>query len=87
MKKRNTVYEDEQEKRDRQLREHTVSCPHCGNPVLDHLTECPHCKGKLTPRGYQPLSDEKIKKIRIVTYSIGVVVAIVVIVLIFMFRK
>ncbi len=67
MKKGNTVYEDREEEKEM----HTVQCPHCGCPVPDHLTVCPHCKGALKPRGYQPLSDEKIKKIRYITYTIG----------------
>lgn len=86
MKKRTTVYEDQELKRQKTLEKHTVLCPHCNKPVLDHMTECPHCKGKLTPRGYQPLSDEKIKKIRIVTYSIGAVVAIGIILMLIFLR-
>ena len=79
MKKRTTVYEDREERIRKDLERHTVSCPHCGEPVLDHLKECPRCKGKLTPKAYEPLSDEKIKKIRTITYSIGAVVAIAII--------
>ena len=76
MKKGNTVYEDREEKKRRELEKHTRTCPHCGGSVLDHMTECPHCKGKLSFSRYQPLSDEKIKKIRIITYSIGAIVAV-----------
>lgn len=86
MKKGNTVYEDRELKRQRDIERHSLACPHCSKPVLDHMTECPHCKGKLTPVGYQPLSDEKIKKIRIVTYTIGAIVAIAVIVLVIFLR-
>ena len=86
MKNRNTVYEDRERKRQRELEKHTVICPHCKKPVLDHYTECPHCKGKLEPRGYQPLSDEKIKKIRIVTYTVGGIIAVGIIVYLMFFR-
>lgn len=81
--KKTTVYEDKQKK----LEEHTRACPKCGYPVLDTMTQCPNCKEKLTPTGYQPLSDEKIKKIRYVTYTIGAIISIVLIVLIIVFRK
>lgn len=86
MKKRNTVYEDREERRQKVLAQHTLACPHCGKPVLDHMKECPHCKGELEPVGYQPLSDEKIKKIRIVTYTIGAVVAVGVLIYLIFFR-
>ena len=86
MKKKNTVYEDREERRQRDLARHTTICPHCSRPVLDHMTECPHCKGKLEPAGYQPLTDAKIKKIRIITYTIGAIVAIGVIVYLIFFR-
>ena len=84
--KKNTVYEDREEKRRKDIERHTLACPHCGKPVLDHMTECPHCKEKLKPTAYQPLSDEKIKKIRIITYSVGAVVAIALIVYLIFFR-
>ncbi len=87
MKKKNTVYEDRDEKRAERLNRHMVACPYCGTPVLDHMTQCPHCKKELKPVGYQPLSDQKLKKIRIVTYSIGAVVTVVIIVLLFVLRK
>ena len=74
--KGNNIYEDREEKRARDAKRHTVYCPNCGEPVLDHLTVCPHCGGKLKPAVYQPLSDERIKKIRIVTYTIGALVAV-----------
>ena len=81
--KKTTIYEDKKEK----LEKRTRPCPNCGYPVLDHMTQCPNCKQKLTPTGYQPLSDEKIKKIRYVTYTIGAIISIVIIVLIIVFRK
>ncbi len=85
--KKTTVYEDAKKKKAQRLDRHTVACPYCGTPVLDHMTQCPHCKKELTPAGYQPLSDQKIKKIRIVTYSIGAVVTVAIIVLLIVFRK
>lgn len=90
---RKTVYEDKAEKeearrrkRQEQMQKHIVKCPHCGKDVLDHMTECPNCHGKLDPRGYTPMSDEKRKKIRFVTYAIGFAIAIAVIVVIFVFK-
>ncbi len=87
MKKKNTVYEDREEKRRKSVERHTVVCPHCGQTVLDHMRECPHCKEKLPLSGYQPLSDAKIKKIRIITWSVGAVVAIAVVVCYLLFWK
>ncbi len=84
--KKTTVYEDREKKRAERIDRHTVACPHCGAPVLDHMTKCPHCGGELTPVGYQPLSDKKIKKIRWITYSIGAVVTVVIIVLLILYR-
>ncbi len=81
--KQTTLKEDRQ----RDLEKHTLACPHCQRPVLDHMTKCPHCGGALVPKGYQPLSDKKIKKIRMFTYTIGAVVAIAIIVCIIVFRK
>lgn len=85
MKKGNTVYEDRELKKQRDLEKHTVVCPNCKRPVLDHMTECPYCKTKLPKTGYRPLSDEKIKKIRIVTYTVGGVIAVLLIVLLSIF--
>lgn len=44
------------------LKRHIVECPHCGAQALDHMTECPKCKGKLIPKGYQPLLDKQQSK-------------------------
>ena len=88
-----TVYEDRAEKeearkrkRQENMQKHIVKCPHCGRDVLDHMTECPDCHGKLTPQGYAPMSDEKRKKIRYVTYGIGFAVAIVIAVIILVLK-
>ncbi len=83
MKKKTTIEEDRRARAEK----HVLSCPNCGSPVLDHMTQCPKCKAKLTPKGYQPMSDEKIKKIRYITYTIGAVISIAIIVLIIVFRK
>ncbi|MBR7186080.1 MAG: hypothetical protein IKD43_01070 [Clostridia bacterium] len=80
------VYEDREERRQQNLERHTVICPNCGNPTLDHMTECPKCKGRLKPAVYQPLSDERIKKIRIITYTIGAIITIGVFVWMIFFR-
>ena len=84
--KKNNVYEDKEAKRRADIERHTLPCPHCGTPVLDHLTKCPHCGGTLEPKGYRPLSDEKIKKIRWITYSIGAVLTVVIVVLIILYK-
>lgn len=81
--KKTTIYEDKKEK----LEQRTRACPNCGYPVLDHMTQCPRCKAELTPSGYQPMSDEKIKKIRRITYSIGAVISVIIIILIIVFKK
>lgn len=87
--KKNTVYEDKaakeaarKEKRQERLNKHIVKCPHCGKDVLDHMTKCPSCGKELMPAGYTPMSDEKRKKIRLITYSVGFAVAALIVVLI-----
>lgn len=85
--RKTTVYEDAYRKEQAYRKKHTVTCPHCGKNILDHMTECPYCKGKVDPKRYKPLSDEKIKKIRIVTYSVGTVLALVILVLYFTLWK
>ncbi len=85
--KKTTVYEDEYRKEQEYRKKHTVRCPHCNAELLDHMTECPRCKGKVEPKRYQPLSEAKLKKIRIITYSIGFAVAIVILVLYFTLWK
>lgn len=87
MKKKTTVYEDAYRKEQEYRKKHTVTCPHCGKEILDHMTECPHCKEKVSPKRYQPLSDEKIKKIRIITYPVVIIIAVVVLVLYFTLWK
>ena len=89
-----TVYEDRAEKEEKRrqknaarLQRHVVKCPHCGGEALDHMTKCPKCGKEITPAGYSPMSEEKRKKIRMITYGIGFAVAIAVIVLVFVFRK
>lgn len=68
------------------LEKHTVLCPHCGQPVLDHMTQCPHCGGELTPAGYQPMDETKLKKIKTITFIVGMVIAVAVLVLYFTLR-
>lgn len=84
-----TVYEDKADrqaarkrKREARLQAHIVKCPHCGADALDHMTKCPKCGGALTPSGYTPMSEEKRKKIRIVTYTLGILVAVAVVVIV-----
>lgn len=92
--KRNTVYEDRAEKEEKrrqrhmeQREKHTVICPHCGKNALDHMTECPHCKGKLTPTGYVPMSEEKMKKVKRIVTVVSVVLTVVIAVMLYFFRK
>ena len=88
-----TVYEDKAEKeaarkkkQEARMQAHIVKCPHCGADALDHMTRCPKCGGALTPSGYTPMSEEKRKKIRMITYPIGLVIAVAVIVLVFVLK-
>ena len=87
MSKKTTVYEDREERRRKYEQEHMVQCPHCGKPVLDHMTKCSHCGGKLEPRGYTPLTDKQIKKIKRITFSVGMVIAVAVLLLYFLVLK
>ena len=84
-----TVYEDKAEKeaarkkkQEARMQSHIVKCPHCGADALDHMTKCPKCGGELTPSGYTPMSEEKRKKIRTITYTIGFIVAVAVVVIV-----
>lgn len=93
MKKKTTVYEDMEEKQEKRLakqreyqEKHTVFCPHCKKNVLDHMTKCPHCGEKLTPVGYTPMDEKKIRKIKIIGYIVGFAVLAVVLVCIYAFR-
>lgn len=90
MGKGNTVYEDRAEKEEKRkqrqqerLNRHIVTCPHCGKDVLDHMTKCPHCGGELTPLGYHPMQESTKKKLKIVGYTVGIVIAIAVVILVF----
>lgn len=67
------------------LRSHVVTCPACGAEVLDHMTKCPKCGAELTPTGYKPMDEQTRKRIRTITYTIGAVIVIAVIVLAFIF--
>ncbi len=87
MKKRTTVYEDRDRKQREYVEKHTAVCPHCGAKVLDHMTKCPSCGGELTPSGYQPLSEKKIKKIKLITFLIGMAIAVVVVYFLVFYRK
>ena len=87
MKNRNTVYEDREEKQRKYAEEHFTQCPHCGEGVMDHMTKCPHCGGALEPKGYKPLTDKQIKKIKIVTYIVGMAIAVAVLLVYFLVIK
>ncbi len=87
MGKKNTVFEDREERKRKYAEEHFTQCPHCGESVMDHMTQCPHCGGALEPKGYKPLTDKQIKKIKIITYIIGMAVAIGVLLVYFLVIK
>mgnify|MGYP002749535144 FL=1 len=78
--------EERAAKRRARLEKHAVPCPHCGKSVLDHMTRCPYCGGTLVPAGYVPMDEEKKQKIKKICYAVGTVVAVVIIVLIIIFR-
>ncbi|MDE7296470.1 MAG: hypothetical protein K2N84_04315 [Clostridia bacterium] len=73
-------------KRRARLEKHAVDCPHCGKSVLDHMTKCPYCEGGLTPRGYRPVDEAKMKKIKSVAFIVGLVIAAAVIITVFALR-
>ena len=90
MGKGKTVREDRAEKEKRRKKKqqermdrHIVTCPHCGKNALDHMTKCPHCGGELTPLGYRPIQDKTRKRMMIVGYTVGIVVAVAIVILIF----
>jgi len=64
------------------LEKHTVPCPYCGKAVLDHMTECPYCKKPLTPRGYQPMDERTFKKRRLISFIVGAIATVAIIVVI-----
>ncbi len=80
---------EEKKKRKRErLEEHALPCPHCGKGVLDHMTKCPYCGNVLKPtNGYTPMTDEQRRKIKGILTIALTAVAIVAIVLIFVFKK
>lgn len=87
MKKNSNIYEDREERQRKYAEEHFVECPHCGEGVLDHMTKCPHCGGELKPKGYQPLTDQQLKKIKRITFAIGMVIAVAVLLVYFLVIK
>ena len=69
----------EEKKRSASLQKHIVLCPHCGKEALDHMTKCPSCGGELSPRGYDPRNDEKLRPVRrVLMIMFGVLAAAVV---------
>ncbi len=67
-----------------QAEKHIVICPHCGAQALDHMTQCPKCKGELIPRGYRPMDEKKLQKIQRITLIVGLVVAAIVILVLYL---
>lgn len=94
MGKGKTVYEDRAEKEEKRkqrekerMQRHVVTCPHCGKNALDHMTKCPHCGGELTPLGYRPMKETTRKRMMIAGYTVGIVIAIAIVILIFTLGK
>lgn len=75
--------ERRRQKREARLKSHILPCEHCGKDVLDHMTQCPYCGGTLVPPAYKSMSPEKRRAVKKITYLIGAIVAVVVIILIF----
>lgn len=93
MRKKTTVYEDEErkrqartEKRRAQIEKHLVVCPHCGEKVLDHMTKCPKCGGPLVPRGYRPMDPKKEKMFKAIGWAVGIVAVLVFVVLMIVYH-
>lgn len=76
----------EEEKRQRRIQRHIRNCPNCGQEVLDHMTKCPACGAELR-FSYRPMDEKKLKKIHTITFIVGMVVAIGVIVLVSVLKK
>ena len=81
-----TRQEKSAERRERKLTRHLTNCPSCGHEVLDHMTKCPQCGGELTPKGYRPLDEKKLKIAKIVCYSVGFAVAAGLVIWLLFFR-
>lgn len=86
MKKKHTVYEDRAEKEAKRrrkeleyLQKHTVQCPYCGKDMLDTMTQCPSCNQTVKPTGYRPMSDSTLRKVKIITFIVGMAIAVVVV--------
>lgn len=80
---KNNVYEDRQakeerrrEKRKAKLEKHVVVCPHCGKNVLDHMDKCPYCEGELTPKGYRPMNEKVMRRVKIISSAVLIAVAV-----------
>lgn len=58
---------------------HIVKYDNCKKDVLDHMVECPFCKSPLKPSYYIGLSEEKRKKIKLVSNIIGFSIAIIIV--------
>ena len=59
---------------------HIVQCPVCGKDILDHMTQCPFCKSEITIGGVKPISQDTIKRVRLIALVVGIVIALVIIV-------
>lgn len=52
---------------------HEIQCPRCGKLRKSRHGACEHCGYD----GYVPMSDEQIKKIKLILYPIAIVLAII----------
>ena len=59
---------------------HVVQCPVCGKDILDHMTQCPYCKSEITIGGVKPISQDTIRRVRMIALIVGVIIALVIIV-------
>lgn len=59
---------------------HIVQCPVCGKDILDHMTQCPHCKSEITIGGIKPISQDTIRRVRLIALIVGIIIAVVIIV-------
>lgn len=73
-----TVYEDREERQRKYAEKHMITCPYCGEQMLDHMTKCSYCGKELKPK-YTPISDKKARTIKLILFPILLVIAIVVV--------
>lgn len=63
---------------------HIVQCPVCGKDILDHMTVCPHCKSEIVIGGVKPMSEDTLRRVKIIALIAGIAIALVIIIPILM---